>query len=528
MTLPGPGYVYGPVPSRRLGRSLGIDLVPFKTCTYDCLYCQLGRTTNKTIRRREYVPIAEVLVQLRRHLETGPKPDYISLAGSGEPTLNSGIGNLISGIKGMTDIPVAVLTNGSLLGMKDVQDELMAADLILPSLDAGTASMFRQVNRPHLDLSFEEMVDGLAAFTARFPGKSWLEVFLLEGLTGTPEEIAAMAAIIQRINPARVQLNTVSRPPAEELARPVPADRLSALGKLFPGPVDIISETARDDTPAAFPGRTPDADIMALLERRPCTAADVASGLGLHVTEALKHLEALIAGNRVETVMTGGRNFYRATPAASRSASGETERFLQACQADFWQEIFRAERDLLLPYLQAGEEILSVGCGPAVIEGMLGDQGFRVTGLDRCREALDQAPLNIRTVAAPAEHLPLATAAFDAVLFIASLQFMERYEQALEEAARVLRPHGTLLVLLLNTASAFIRDKLRDPDSYVSTIRHTNVHEIEAVVARRYDVQGEYRLGVRDGVIFASDNPTEAVIYLIHGKRKPPKDDGHS
>jgi len=136
MSQDGFRYVYGPVPSRRLGRSLGIDLVPFKTCTYDCVYCQLGRTTNKTVARKEYIAVEDVLVEMERKLVVGPDPDFISLAGSGEPTLNAGIGDLILEIKKLTRIPVAVLTNGSLLWMPKVQEALMAADLVLPSPDS--------------------------------------------------------------------------------------------------------------------------------------------------------------------------------------------------------------------------------------------------------------------------------------------------------------------------------------------------------------------------------------------------------
>ena len=306
-------YVYGPVPSRRLGRSLGIDLVPFKTCTYDCVYCQLGRTTNKTVDRQEYVPINDVLTELQDKLAGGEAPDYIGLAGSGEPTLNAGIGELIPKIKDLTDIPVAVLTNGSLLWMNEVQDALMAADLVLPSLDAGDEHLFGYVNRPHEDISFQRMIDGIAAFTRRFTKEVWLEVFLLGGVTGIPAEVEKIASITTRIRPARVQLNTVSRPPAEKFALSLPPDQMLALKAIFPGEVDVISEKERDGvrTPASYEGW--DADILALLSRRPCTPADVAGGLGLHVTEALKHLEALTSAGKVGMVFTGGRGFYTVT-----------------------------------------------------------------------------------------------------------------------------------------------------------------------------------------------------------------------
>jgi len=306
-------YVYGPVPSRRLGHSLGLDLVPFKTCTYDCVYCQLGRTTKKTIERKEYVPVKEVLAELEKKLAVENTPDYIGLAGSGEPTLNSSIGDLIGKIRGLTDIPVAVLTNGSLLWMSEVQDALMEADLVLPSLDAGDEHLFRYVNRPHGDISFERMVDGIAAFTKRFPGEVWLEVLLLAGVTGISSEVKKIAALAKRIGPARVQLNTVSRPPAEEFALPLSTDQMLALKGFFPGKVDIIGESETDGARVSAFSEAREADVLALLRRRPCTSEDVAVGLGIHVMEALKRLEALIAAGKVNLVVTGGRSFYTVT-----------------------------------------------------------------------------------------------------------------------------------------------------------------------------------------------------------------------
>jgi len=305
-------YVYGPVLSRRLGRSLGVDLVPFKMCTYDCIYCQLGQTTNKTIERKEYIAIEDILVELERKLASQDAPDYISLAGSGEPTLNSHIGDVIHRIKRMTDIPVAVLTNGSLLWMDEVQDALMAADLVLPSLDAGDEGLFRRVNRPHKDISFEQMVDGIIAFAGRFPGEIWLEVLLLAGMTSTPAEVEKIAAIAKRAGVTRVQLNTVSRPPAEEFALPVSTDQMYALKNIFHGKVDIVSEEKKNSCkPATSNIRdVRDEDILALLSRRPCTSADVAAGLGIHVTEAVKHLGAMVMDGEVESIVAGGHHFY--------------------------------------------------------------------------------------------------------------------------------------------------------------------------------------------------------------------------
>ena len=310
MTAHDTRYVYGPVPSRRLGRSLGIDLVPFKTCTYDCIYCQLGRTTNLTVARKRYVPAEILVAECRRALETKRTPDIISLAGSGEPTLNSAIGEVIRGIKACTEIPVAVLTNGALLWQKDVQEALMAADLVLPSLDAGHDLLFQNVNRPHPELSFGQMVDGLAEFTRRFSGEVWLEVLLLAGLTDTRTEVDRIAAHADRIQPTRVQLNTVCRPPSETAASAVPIGRLQALAARFRCPVDIVSHDTHDAT-APEPGDTIEAaDIIAMIGRRPCTVADVANGLGIHRSEALKHLEALVASHQLKRVAKDRQAFY--------------------------------------------------------------------------------------------------------------------------------------------------------------------------------------------------------------------------
>jgi len=301
-------HVYGPVPSHRLGRSLGVDLVPFKTCAYNCIYCQLGRTTDLTITRREYVPVDEILIQLREKLRTGPTPDYVSLAGSGEPTLHARIGELIAGIKRLTRIPVAVLTNGSLLSMRDIQDALMEADLVLPSLDAGDADLFRLVNRPHAQIEFDAMVDGLAVFRERFTKPVWLEVMLLAGITGIRAEVEKIAALARRIRPERVQINTITRPPCEEFAYPVSPDVMAAFARLFGRGASVVSE--HRPRRAAGSGTLADGDILALLTRRPCTARGISKGLGLHLGEIIKRLDLLTDRGAVTPVRKNGSVFF--------------------------------------------------------------------------------------------------------------------------------------------------------------------------------------------------------------------------
>ena len=304
-------YIYGPVPSRRLGRSLGIDLVPFKTCTYDCIYCQLGRTTNKTIERLPYVPVKDILNELKIKLAMGESPDYISIAGSGEPTLHSYIGELIGMIKNITNIPVAVLTNGSLLFMPEVRAALMRADLVIPSLDAGDESLFRYVNRPHTDISFDQMVNGLIDFTRNFPGQVWLEILLLSGVTGMAEEAKKIAVYAQEIGAAKIQLNTVCRPTAEDFACALGKKQMELIALLFPRVVEVISEDKSERFIGAAKSDANSTEIINMLARRPCTLTGVSTGLGLHPHDAAKRLQRLVDEKEITTLRTDHAIFYK-------------------------------------------------------------------------------------------------------------------------------------------------------------------------------------------------------------------------
>jgi wyosine [tRNA(Phe)-imidazoG37] synthetase (radical SAM superfamily) len=298
------------VPSRRLGRSLGVDLVPFKTCSYDCIYCQLGRTTNKTTHLEEYVPVDGVLAGLRDRLREEPRPDFIGLAGSGEPTLHARMADIIAGIKALTDVPVAVLTNGSLLWKPEVRASLAAADLVMPSLDAGTPSSFQRVNRPHVDISFQRMVSGLVAFSHEYSGKLWLEVFLLARITDCRAEVERIAAIVDGMRIDRVQLNTVARPPAERAALTVAAQDLDGLRRLFSCPCEIIAETHHADCDRSSSSENSEYRIVALLNRRPTTVEGIATGLGLRPNDVLKHLDVLMAQGVVSSHRRGETVFY--------------------------------------------------------------------------------------------------------------------------------------------------------------------------------------------------------------------------
>ncbi|MBN1574973.1 MAG: radical SAM protein [Chitinispirillaceae bacterium] len=301
--------IFGPVPSRRLGHSLGIDLVPFKTCSYDCLYCQLGRTTLKTLERKEYVSVEEIIGQLGEKLQHNPPVDYITLSGSGEPTLYSGTAELIGRIKSMTDIPVAVLTNGSLLWDKTVRDGLLKADLVIPSLDAGNDPLFQFVNRPCPGITFDKMVAGIRQFRQGFGGALWLEVFLLDGISATRAAVEEIALRARHISPDKVQLNTVSRPPCEKTARAVPKARMQRFAEMFDEHAEVIADYRNIHGESGFAASRE--AVLELIRRRPCTLEDVSGGLSIHRNEAVKHLEHLVHEDRITVVAQGEGSYYR-------------------------------------------------------------------------------------------------------------------------------------------------------------------------------------------------------------------------
>ena len=307
--LNSPKYIFGPVPSRRLGRSLGIDLVPYKTCTFDCIYCDLGRTTYKTTFRKSYVSTEEVQRELELTLlGLDKKPDYITLSGSGEPTLNQNIGDIIHTIKHWTSIPVAVLTNGSLLSIQEVRKDLIEADVVLPSLDAINDVTFQCLNRPHPSLEIDEIISGLIQFRKQYRGQIWLEVVFCRGINDDKEEIERLKGVIERIQPDRVQLNTPVRPPAEEFAYPLTLAQLEEIRERLGDKAEIISEFA---APMGEELNTiKDTEILNLIKRRPCTTEDISKALGLHLNEVVKYLDKLMEEGVVHYRTYEHRGYY--------------------------------------------------------------------------------------------------------------------------------------------------------------------------------------------------------------------------
>ena len=194
--------------------------------------------------------------------------------------------------------------------------------------------------------------------------------------------------------------------------------------------------------------------------------------------------------------------------------------YLQSCKTEFWEKVFRAELDYILRELKGTKDILSVGCGPAIIETGLSEHGFNVTGLDVSKEALEQAPDSIRTMAGSAEKMDFADSCFDVVIYVTSLQFIREYKEAVKRTARVIRPKGRILVMLLNPASEFFKQRVDNPSSYLNKIKHTDLKEIERTIAEYFTIQTEYFLGIKQSEIFQSREPNLAALYIVKGKRR--------
>jgi wyosine [tRNA(Phe)-imidazoG37] synthetase (radical SAM superfamily) len=291
-------YLFGPVPSRRLRRSLGVDLTPYKTCCYDCVFCQLGPTTVKTTDRKEYVPTEAVLEELKLWLSSGGQADYITLSGSGEPTLHARFGEVLEFVRANTDIPAALLTNGALLHLPEVRAAAAAAEVVKVSLSAWDQASFEWVNRPHPQLRFDQMIAGQKKFRAQFNGRIWMEVFLIAGMNSMPEDVRKIAALAGDIAPDRIQLNTAVRPPSEDFVTPLSEKHLSALTRLFEPEAEIIAEFSAEGQKRIQANQD---TILAMLRRRPCTAQQIADGFDLHLNEVLKYLGKLLRSGAIRT-----------------------------------------------------------------------------------------------------------------------------------------------------------------------------------------------------------------------------------
>ncbi|MCK9448988.1 MAG: radical SAM protein [Bacteroidales bacterium] len=295
-------YLFGPVPSRRLGMSLGIDLVPKKVCSLDCVYCEVGKTTKLTTDRMEYVIYEKVINELKHFMNSSPKLDFITFSGSGEPTLNSRIGDVLKFIKfNYPNIKTALLTNGTLLFNKKLREEISDTDIIMPSLDAVSQKAFQKINRPHHQLSIDQYIQGLVDLRKEYKGKIWLEILFLKGYNDSVEEVTNLKEAILQIKPDSIQLNTLDRPGTVEGLIPLSLQELQNIIHFWDLPNAEIIISQPDRTTIESYRKDIESAILETISRRPCTLEDLQQILGIHINEINKYLGTLEAEQKITT-----------------------------------------------------------------------------------------------------------------------------------------------------------------------------------------------------------------------------------
>lgn len=296
-------HLFGPVPSRRLGMSLGIDLIPKKVCSLNCVYCEVGKTTKLTLDRMEYVKFEKVITELKQFMSSNPKIDYFTFSGSGEPTLNNRIGDVLNFIKKeYPKIKTAVLTNGSLLYDKNLRKELLDADVILPSLDAASQDVFKKIDRPNSELNIETYIQGLVDLRKEYRGEIWLEILLLKGYNDSKKELKLLKEAILKIQPDSIQLNTLDRPGTVHDLIPLTKKKLQEIIDFWDlQNVEIIASPPERSNIESYNGDIETA-ILETIARRPCTLDDLHIFLGIHINEINKYLGGLEANGKIKTV----------------------------------------------------------------------------------------------------------------------------------------------------------------------------------------------------------------------------------
>ncbi|MEZ4527755.1 MAG: radical SAM protein [Desulfobacterales bacterium] len=306
-------YLFGPVPSRRLGMSLGIDLVPKKVCSLDCVYCEVGKTTKLTVDRKEYIPFDKITAELSHYFDgDNPDPDFVTFSGSGEPTLNSRIGDIVRFIKNRKpNVPTAVLTNGTLLYDKNVREAISGADVVLPSLDAADEETFHKINRPHHTINIDNYMEGLISFRKKYKGKIWLEVFILPEYNDNKKALDEIRKAVMKIEPDLLHLNTLDRPGTLKNLRGATRDELQrTVGYLNMKHAEIIAASPQRKNILSY-RKDAETAILETIMRRPCTPDDLSKILGRHTNEINKYLDVLEAENKIEAIQQERGYFYQ-------------------------------------------------------------------------------------------------------------------------------------------------------------------------------------------------------------------------
>ncbi|NLH48991.1 MAG: radical SAM protein [Myxococcales bacterium] len=305
------GALFGPVPSRRLGLSLGIDVVPHKTCSYDCVYCEVGKTTHHTLCRKSYLPEDEIIAQLDRFFSENHGPlDFVTFSGSGEPTLNLALGKFIQRVKSITTTPIAVLTNGSLLTDAQVRKDLSSADLVMPSLDTVRASTFERLNNPASGLRIADIAQGLRNFVEDFTGRCWVEVLLVKGINDSPAEIEALTDTLAWIAPEKVQLTTVYRPSRTAGVEPVDPASLENIAHNLAARVNVEIVGDFSTTHHLDGLEKTHLRIATMLRIRPMTLEELTMATGLRTAEMTKLLALLAQTGTIVEIRFKNRQYF--------------------------------------------------------------------------------------------------------------------------------------------------------------------------------------------------------------------------
>lgn len=322
-------HVFGPVPSRRLGQSLGIDPVGLKVCNWNCVYCQLGRTVPLVNERREYVPVNQVLAEVESALAAHApgEIDWVTFVGSGETCLHSGLGPMIRGVRNLTELPLAVITNGSLLYLQEVREDLAPADVVLPSLDAGDARLYRIINRPHPQATYGRLVQGLTSFRKAFRGKLWVEVMLVRGVNEGIPELQGIARVLDQVRPDAVHINLPTRPPAEAWVQPPDEEGLRRASSILGDVAEVVHPVEGDFDLGGCEDIVE--AVVAIITRHPMRQEELVQALARwtpgQVNEAVTALEA---SGRAQVVERLGSRFWSAVgsrypPVRKRSGEGD-------------------------------------------------------------------------------------------------------------------------------------------------------------------------------------------------------------
>jgi wyosine [tRNA(Phe)-imidazoG37] synthetase (radical SAM superfamily) len=302
-------YLFGPVPSRRLGKSLGVDLVPHKTCTLNCIYCECGRTTHLTLKKDVYISIDQIKKELADFLSHDPKLDFITFSGGGEPTLNSGLGEIVHYLK--SEYPkykVALLTNGTLLHLSEIRKQVLDVDLIIASLDAASKKNFDEINRPHPGLNLSKIIEGLITFKEDFRHLFRIEIFLVPGVNDHEDELSKLKQVLDLIHPDSIHLNTLDRPGAESWVVPAEKKSLAKIAKYLHH-ADMIRDHPVEQKDHLCEGGLYER-LLSTIRRRPCTGEDISQILGVQLNDVIDRLDALKKDGAIKKIVMPRGVFY--------------------------------------------------------------------------------------------------------------------------------------------------------------------------------------------------------------------------